>query len=60
MDPLYDFFLKIAHAVRGFANGEPAESFAHCRGSFSFDQMSGESSLQTLPPRENQVAQAVA
>jgi hypothetical protein len=44
--------LALRDSILTFANGEPAESFA---------QMLGESSLQTLPPRENeQVAQAAA
>jgi hypothetical protein len=44
-----------------FANGEPAESFAHRHGSFSFEQVLGETSAQSLPPREDeQVDQAAA
>jgi len=44
-----------------FANGEPAESFAHRHGLFSFDQVSGKSSPQPLPPREDEyVVQAAA
>lgn len=44
-----------------FANGEPAESFAHRHGSFSFEQVLGETSPRSLPQQEDeQVAQAAA
>jgi len=39
-----------------FENGEPAESFAHRHGSFSFDQVLGESSSDPLPLGEEDQA----
>lgn len=53
--------LALRDSMSTFANGEPAESFAHRHSSFSFDQVLGESSAQPLPPQEDeQVAQAAA
>jgi hypothetical protein len=53
--------LALRDSMSTFANGEPAESFAHRHGSFSFDQVLGESSPRSLPPREeDQMAQAAA
>ena len=51
--------LSLRDSVSVFENGEPAESFAHRHGSFSFEQVLGKSSLQPLSMREeDQVAQA--
>jgi transposase-like protein len=53
--------LALRDSMSTFENGEPAESFAHRHGSFSFDQVLGESSPQPRPPREeDQAAQTVA
>ena len=53
--------LALGDSMSTFENGEPAESFAHRHGSFSFDQVLGESSPQPRPPREeDQAAQTVA
>jgi hypothetical protein len=53
--------LALRDSMTTFVNGEPAESFAHRHGSFSFDQVLGEASAQSLPPREDeQVVQAAA
>ena len=53
--------LALRDSMSTFANGEPAESFAHRHGSFSFEQVLGETSPQSLPPREeDQVTQAAA
>ncbi|GAA0262613.1 hypothetical protein [Halobacterium noricense] len=51
--------LALRESMSTFTNGEPAESFAHRHGSFSFEQVLGESSTQPLPPRkEDHVTQA--
>jgi len=51
----------VRDSMSTFANGEPAESFAHRHGSFRFEQVLGESSTQPLPPQEDdQAAQAAA
>jgi hypothetical protein len=53
--------LALRDSMATFTNGEPAESFAHRHGSFSFDQVLGEASPRPLPPREDeQAAQAAA
>ncbi len=53
--------LALRDSMTTFANGEPAESFAHRHSSFSFEQVLGETSAQSPPPREDeQVAQAAA
>jgi len=53
--------LALRDSMSTFTNGEPAESFAHRHGSFSFEQVLGEASTQPLPTREeDQEAQAAA
>jgi hypothetical protein len=42
--------LALRESMSTFKNGEPAESFAHRHGSFSFDQVLGKSSANQPPP----------